>query len=81
MYHVTSYGADSTGSTDSTDAINKAISDAFQAPSSRTLMAGIADLGGAEVHLDGGTYLISSPVKLPSSGGGNFRVCSFMRRI
>ncbi|KAF3325745.1 polygalacturonase QRT3 [Carex littledalei] len=37
-------------------------------------MAGIADLGGAEVHLDGGTYLISSPVRLPSSGGGNFRI-------
>ncbi|KAJ3698522.1 hypothetical protein LUZ61_002227 [Rhynchospora tenuis] len=74
VYHVTSYGADPTGSTDSTDAINKAISDAFKAPSDRTLMAGIADLGGAEVHLDGGTYLINSPLTLPSSGGGNFRI-------
>ncbi|KAJ3693514.1 hypothetical protein LUZ60_008994 [Juncus effusus] len=75
VYHVTAYGADPTGIADSTEAINKAIADAFQSqPSDGSLMAGITNLGGAEVHLDGGTYVVSSPVSLPSSGGGNFRI-------
>lgn len=74
MYHVTDYGADPTGNADSSEAISKAISDAFQAPSARVLMPGIADLGGAEIHLDGGSYLISSPITLPATGGGNLKV-------
>ncbi|ONK65827.1 uncharacterized protein A4U43_C06F1380 [Asparagus officinalis] len=74
VYHVTDYGADPTGSADSTSAIRRAISDAFNAPSDHDLMAGIKDVGGAELHLDGGSYLISNPVALPSSGGGNFRI-------
>lgn len=76
VLHVTDYGADPTGSSDSTAAIARAVSDAFGAPSPdhAVLMPGIKDLGGPEVHLDGGTYLISSPITLPPSGGGNFRV-------
>ncbi|XP_038980565.1 polygalacturonase QRT3-like [Phoenix dactylifera] len=76
VYHVIDYGADPTGSTDSGEAIGKAISDAFQAPSDRVLMPGIADLGGAEIHLDGGSYLISSPITLPAAGGGNLKIHS-----
>ncbi|XP_068655427.1 polygalacturonase QRT3-like [Aristolochia californica] len=74
VYHVTSYGADPSGQSDSTDAILKAISDAFQAPNGRYLMPGIPDLGGSQVHLEGGTYKISQPLRLPSSGGGNFMI-------
>lgn len=74
VYHVTDYGADPTGNKDSTVAIARAISDAFSAPSDRVLMPGIKDLGGPKIHLDGGAYLISSPIALPSSGGGNLKV-------
>ncbi|KAG0448895.1 hypothetical protein HPP92_027581 [Vanilla planifolia] len=74
IYHVTDYGADPTGKTDSTAAISQAIADAFTPFSSHRLMSGIPDLGGAEVHLDGGTYLISLPLCLPSSGGGNIKI-------
>lgn len=74
VYHVTDYGADPTGAADATDAINKAIADAFRPPSNATMTGGIPDLGGAEVHLDGGTYLVKAPLTLPASGGGNFRI-------
>ncbi|MQM10520.1 hypothetical protein Taro_043413 [Colocasia esculenta] len=75
VYHVVDYGADPTGRNDSSDAISRAISDAFQPPKTgRTLLSGIPDLGGAEVHLDGGTYLVGRPIRLPSSGGGNFKM-------
>ncbi|KAK9152205.1 hypothetical protein Syun_010514 [Stephania yunnanensis] len=71
VYPVTAYGADPTGQSDSTNAILRAISDAFQAPSNRVLIEGIVDLGGAEIHLEGGTYLISQPLRMPNSGAGN----------
>lgn len=74
VYHVTDYGADPTGTSDSTAAIARAVSDAFSVPSDHVLMPGIKDLGGPEIHLDGGAYLISGPIALPSSGGGNFKV-------
>ncbi|XXG69057.1 hypothetical protein AAC387_Pa06g2016 [Persea americana] len=76
VYHVTTYGADPTGQTDSTDAILRAISDAFRAPDNRQLINGIPDLGGAVVHLDGGSYKISHPLRLPASGGGNLQIHS-----
>ncbi|KAL5731327.1 Polygalacturonase qrt3 [Ranunculus cassubicifolius] len=71
VYHVTRYGADPTGKTDSTDAILKAISDVFQTAPNGGLMQGIPDFGGAQIHLEGGSYMISRPLQLPSSGGGN----------
>ncbi|KAJ4976389.1 hypothetical protein NE237_001495 [Protea cynaroides] len=74
IYRVTDYGADPSGQSDSTDAFLKAISDAFQAPSDRVLMQGIIDLGGAEVFLEGGSYMISQPLQLPSTGGGNLLI-------
>ncbi|XP_019053690.1 PREDICTED: polygalacturonase QRT3 isoform X2 [Nelumbo nucifera] len=74
VYHATDYGADPTGKTDSTDALLRAISDAFQAQTGEELMSGIADLGGAEVHLDGGSYMISRPLQLPATGGGNLLI-------
>ncbi|WVZ87080.1 hypothetical protein U9M48_033772, partial [Paspalum notatum var. saurae] len=74
VFHVTDYGADPTGATDATAAINKAIADAFRPPTNATMTGGIPDLGGAEVHLDGGTYLVKAPLTLPASGGGNFKI-------
>jgi polygalacturonase len=74
VFHVTDYGADPTGAADSTAAIKKAIADAFSLPSNATMTGGIPDLGGAEIHLDGGSYLVNGPLTLPASGGGNFKV-------
>lgn len=75
VYHVTSYGADPTGNTDSTAALLEAISDAFnKSPGDGFLMEGIVNLGGAEINLEGGTYSISRPLTFPTAGRGNFRI-------
>ncbi|GFQ00859.1 polygalacturonase qrt3, partial [Phtheirospermum japonicum] len=74
VYHVTSYGADPTGKSDSTDAILRAISDALNGPGNGVLMDGIVNLGGARVDLDGGNYLISRPIKFPVPGKGNLAI-------
>ncbi|KZV22163.1 hypothetical protein F511_33793 [Dorcoceras hygrometricum] len=71
VYHVTSYGADPTGKTDSTNAIIAAVSDALNGPSSGFLMNGIENLGGVRIDLDGGNYLISRPIQFPIPGKGN----------
>ncbi|KAL8033975.1 hypothetical protein ABFX02_13G190700 [Erythranthe guttata] len=71
VYHVTSYGADPTGKSDSTDAILGAISDALNGPGHGVLYQGIVNLGGARVDLDGGNYLISRPLQFPLPGRGN----------
>ncbi|XP_006850397.3 polygalacturonase QRT3, partial [Amborella trichopoda] len=76
ILYVTAYGADPTGKTDSTDALLRAISDAFRPQNSHRLMPGIPDLGGAQIHLEGGSYLISRPLRLPASGGGNLMIHS-----
>jgi hypothetical protein len=75
VYHVTSYGADPTGRSDSTGALLRAISDAVQGASSGSLMGGIQNLGGARIDLDGGNYMISQPLRLPATGVGNLMVC------
>ncbi|CAL9200261.1 unnamed protein product [Musa hybrid cultivar] len=70
VYHVIDYGADPKGVADSFAAISKAISDAFaDAASGLSLIAGISNLGGVEVHLDGGVYVVTSPLTLPANGG------------
>ncbi|XP_030966603.1 polygalacturonase QRT3-like isoform X2 [Quercus lobata] len=74
VYHVTSYGADPTGRRDSTEAVLRAISDAVQGSSEGLLMEGIKNLGGAQVNLDGGNYLISLPLRLPATGLGNLMI-------
>ncbi|KAL2524702.1 Polygalacturonase QRT3 [Abeliophyllum distichum] len=71
LYDVTSYGADPTGKVDSTEALLGAISDALKGPSSGFLMQGIVNLGGAQINLQGGNYLISRPLQFPVAGRGN----------
>ncbi|XP_074585902.1 polygalacturonase QRT3-like isoform X2 [Curcuma longa] len=73
IFHVTEYGADPTGKADSTAAIGEAIADACAAATSQWLIAGVNNLGGAEVHLDGGLYLIDAPITLPV-GSGNVKI-------
>ncbi|XP_009379202.1 polygalacturonase QRT3 [Pyrus x bretschneideri] len=74
VHHVTEYGADPTGRSDSTEALQQAILHAFGSPLDGHLIKGVADLGGTQVHLDGGTYKISRPLLLPDTGGGNFMI-------
>ena len=68
------YGADPTGRSDSTEALQQAIFDVFRSPIDGHLMPGVTNLGGAEVHLDGGTYIINRPLRLPEVNGGNFMI-------
>lgn len=74
VYRVTSYGGDPRGKSDSTEAIMRAISDAFEGPSNGFLMEGIVNLGGAQINLEGGNYLISRPLRLPNPGYGNLMI-------
>lgn len=71
LFYVTDYGADPTGATDSTQALSEAINEAFQVTTTKHTMPGLQDLGGVEIHLEGGNYRISEPLRLPESGGGN----------
>jgi hypothetical protein len=38
-------------------------------------MNDIIDLGGAQINLEGGNYLISKPLQFPAAGVGNLMVC------
>ncbi|KAI3794686.1 hypothetical protein L1987_37319 [Smallanthus sonchifolius] len=71
FYGVSSYGADPTGKTDSTDAILNAIADAVAEERDGVLMEGITNHGGVQISLEGGIYMISRPVKFPVAGVGN----------
>lgn len=73
-YLVTSYGGDPTGNSDSTEALLAAMADAAKGPSKGFLMNGIIDLGGAQINLQGGNYLISKPLQFPMAGVGNLMV-------
>ncbi|WCJ33389.1 Pectin lyase-like superfamily protein [Euphorbia peplus] len=76
VYYVTEYGADPTGREDSTEALEKAVREAVYGYGSdndgQQLYSGIHDLGGSQLHLDGGTYKVSRPLRLPCMGVGNF---------
>ncbi|KAL2335426.1 hypothetical protein Fmac_016639 [Flemingia macrophylla] len=74
VYLVTSYGADPTGNSDSTDALLAAMADAAKGPSEGFLMEDIKDLGGAQINLEGGKYIISQPLQLPLAGVGNLMI-------
>jgi hypothetical protein len=64
------YGADPTGENESSDAIMKAIEDAFKMDNrGLELLLGIRDLGGVVIDFQGGNYKISKPITFPSSAG------------
>ena len=71
---VTSHGADPTGVRDSTRAIQAAIDAAWvlgAAAGYNLTQNGVPDLGGLTIDFEGGHYLLSAPLQLPPSGGGN----------
>lgn len=71
IFFPTDNGADPSGSSDSTTALQQTINQAFDVSSSHSLLTGVIDLGGVEVHLGGGQYVISRPLTMPDLGGGN----------
>ena len=71
---MTAYGADPTAKKDSTEALLKVFSDVSES-SNGFLINGVRNLGGAQIHLDGGIYLISRPLQFPTSQVGNVLVC------
>ncbi|CAJ2637657.1 unnamed protein product [Trifolium pratense] len=77
VIQVTSYGADPTGNSDSTDALLAAMADAAM-PSNGLkeghLLEGIKDLGGAQINLEGGNYMISRSLMFPVAGVGNLMI-------
>ncbi|RDX81071.1 Polygalacturonase QRT3, partial [Mucuna pruriens] len=74
VLYVSEYGADPTGSIESSDAILKAVEDAFALQKGFQLVRGVNDLGGVVIDLQGGNYKISKPITFPSSGGANVLV-------
>lgn len=77
---ATDYGADPTGTADSSDAIDRALVDMWAHPPTNASggnwmdpeggqLVG-PDLGGAVLDLEGGTYGVSRPVRFPTLGGG-----------
>lgn len=74
VLYVRDNGGDPTGVKDSTDAFQKTVNQAFEVPDSHSLLPDIPDLGGVEIHLEGGDYLISKPIQFSYRGGGNLRV-------
>lgn len=74
VYLATSYGADPTGQVDSTEALLAAMADAANGGSEGWLMEGVRNVGGAQLHLQGGNYLITRPLRFPVVGVGNLMV-------
>lgn len=80
VYLVSDYGGDPRGEVDSTEALLAAMADAVkkvgEAASEGSLIQGIANLGGPQIYLQGGSYLISRPLQFPVTGVGNLVVFS-----
>ena len=69
----TQFGADPTGQQDASPAMAAAVAHLLTLGGNRTTASGLIDLGGAVLDLEGGVFLISSPVMI-KSGYGNYRV-------
>lgn len=61
----TDYGADPTGTTDSSAAFTAAVAALLRGGAPHHMAEGIHDLGGATLDLAGGQYLLSEPVVIP----------------
>ncbi|KAK3230676.1 hypothetical protein Dsin_002557 [Dipteronia sinensis] len=74
VFYPIGYGADPTGVRESSDAILQAVSDAFNVESELEMLAGVKDLGGVILDLQGGNYKISKPIRFPASAAANLLV-------
>ena len=74
LFALNEYSADPSGNEESGgDAILKAMEDAFGLQMGYEMVAGVNDLGGVVIDLEGGNYKISKPITFPS-GGANIVV-------
>lgn len=83
VFYPIGYGADPTGAQDSSAAILAALNDAVKLQNGLSLLPGISDLGGAVIDLQGGSFLISSPIRFPPAIGNivvryNFQEFTFL---
>ncbi|XP_020109323.1 polygalacturonase QRT3 [Ananas comosus] len=69
MFNLIEYGADPSGTLDSSEAILKAVEDAFKVQSASGMLWGVNNLGGVVIDLHGGYYKIGKPIRFPSGGG------------
>ncbi|KAH6756861.1 Pectin lyase-like superfamily protein [Perilla frutescens var. hirtella] len=69
VFYPIGYGADPTGAQDSSAAILAALNDAIKLKNGLNLLPGISDLGGAVIDLQGGSFVISSPIRFPPDIG------------
>jgi len=77
VLYVSEYGADPSGNEESGDAILRAVEDAFGLQKDYEMVAGVNDLGGVVIDLEGGNYKISKPITFPS-GTGNVVVSIYL---
>lgn len=64
------YGADPTGRSDSSDAFEAMVADAWNSTGDRPVLTNGPDLG-VILDLRGGVYALSRPLRFPAAGGGN----------
>ncbi|KAG6395894.1 hypothetical protein SASPL_142027 [Salvia splendens] len=69
VFYPIGYGADPTGAHDSSAAILAAVADAAKLQNGVNLMPGISDLGGAVIDLQGGSFLVNTPIRFPPAIG------------
>ncbi|XP_021766492.1 polygalacturonase QRT3-like [Chenopodium quinoa] len=69
VFYPQGYGADPSGIEDSSDAILKAVSDAFQVQKGLRLLPNVNDLGGVVIDFQGGNYVINQPIPFPPLSG------------
>lgn len=80
VFRPTAYGADPTGVTDSSRSFALLLNDMWRDARASPVGAAAIDprfpdapnLGGATIDLEGGQYLLSAPLVLPSVGGSNW---------
>ena len=74
MFFPIGYGADPSGAQDSSDAILNAVADALMVENDgHQLLPGVSDLGGVIIDLQGVSFKIGKPIRLPP-GAGNLVV-------
>lgn len=70
MFFPIGYGADPSGVQDSSDAILNAVGDALMVQNNgHQLLPGVSDLGGVIIDLQGVSFKIGKPIRLPPAAG------------
>jgi hypothetical protein len=78
LFYVTYYGADPTEATNKTQALLATINEAFQVTTTKHTMPDLHNLGGVEIHLEGGNYRINKPLWMPESENRNVVVIKYL---